>query len=197
MQKITFNDKFGLTQAVLEGRKTMERRLINASPIDEDYINRVCDLDLCVPYIAEKYGKYKIDETVAVAQSYNEIYEELKRTHGSSSSVTRDFFHKYIQGGRMPVSNKKLVKAEAMLHRIRITGIKVEKLRDISDEDCLREGIIIEHPTDRYYRYGFTHSGSNYHISSEAFAVLIDKVSGKGTWDSNPYVFAYTFELVK
>lgn len=30
----------------------------------------------------------------------------------------------------------------------------------------------------------------------EAFAVLIDKVSGKGTWESNPYVFVYDFELV-
>lgn len=26
-------------------------------------------------------------------------------------------------------------------------------------------------------------------------AVLIDKISGKGTWERNPYVLAYTFEL--
>ena len=31
----------------------------------------------------------------------------------------------------------------------------------------------------------------------EAFAALIDKVSGKGTWESNPYVWAYEFELMK
>lgn len=31
----------------------------------------------------------------------------------------------------------------------------------------------------------------------EAFASLIDKVSGKGTWDSNPWVFVSEFELVK
>lgn len=30
----------------------------------------------------------------------------------------------------------------------------------------------------------------------EAFAALIDKVSGKGTWESNPYVFVYEFELI-
>lgn len=29
-----------------------------------------------------------------------------------------------------------------------------------------------------------------------AYASLIDKISGKGTWDSNPYVFAYDFELL-
>ena len=27
-------------------------------------------------------------------------------------------------------------------------------------------------------------------------AVLIDKISGKGTWERNPYVLAYDFELV-
>lgn len=26
---------------------------------------------------------------------------------------------------------------------------------------------------------------------------LIDKVSGKGTWESNPYVWVYEFELMK
>ena len=30
----------------------------------------------------------------------------------------------------------------------------------------------------------------------EAFACLIDKVSGKGTWESNPYVYAYEFNLM-
>lgn len=29
-----------------------------------------------------------------------------------------------------------------------------------------------------------------------AYAALIDKVSGKGTWESNPYVFVYDFELI-
>lgn len=29
------------------------------------------------------------------------------------------------------------------------------------------------------------------------YAELIDKVSGKGTWESNPYVFVYDFELIK
>lgn len=31
----------------------------------------------------------------------------------------------------------------------------------------------------------------------QAFAALIDKVSGRGTWDCNPWVVVYEFELVK
>lgn len=34
------------------------------------------------------------------------------------------------------------------------------------------------------------------HLLREAFAYLIDMVSGKGTWESNPWVVAYSFELV-
>lgn len=33
--------------------------------------------------------------------------------------------------------------------------------------------------------------------AKEAYAALIDKISGKGTWESNPYVFVYEFELIK
>lgn len=33
--------------------------------------------------------------------------------------------------------------------------------------------------------------------SKDKLDVIIDKVSGEGTWDSNPYVFVYEFELLK
>ena len=32
MKKIMFNDRYGLTQAVLDGRKTMTRRIIKPQP---------------------------------------------------------------------------------------------------------------------------------------------------------------------
>lgn len=35
-----------------------------------------------------------------------------------------------------------------------------------------------------------------FHTPKEAFAALIDKVSGKGTWEKNPLVFAYGFVRV-
>lgn len=195
-----FNDKYQLTKAVLEGRKTMTRRIV---PIDlhnstdwravesGDYIaveNRDGDfIDI------RNCGNYSVGEVVAISQSYNDIYEELKRTHGSSSYVTRQFFHKYIQGGRMPVSNKMFVRAEAMPNHIRITDIKVERLKDISDDDCLKEGV-------QRAGYGYYVRGKSDIIGLSAksvFEILIDKISGKGTFESNPWVFVYSFELIK
>lgn len=86
-----------------------------------------------------------------------------------------------------------------------LTNIRVERLQDISDEDCLKEGIRKIDPLDSCIcatepTYGIDgHEYENRHFTKPrgAYAALIDKVSGKGTFDSNPWVFVYEFELVK
>lgn len=97
-------------------------------------------------------------------------------------------------------NNKMFVKSYACKHHIKITNVKVERLQDISDEDCLKEGIIkgkcgseSTHFMDVYY---VPKDKQPYCTPRDAFAVLIDKVSGKCTWESNPFVFCYEFVLV-
>lgn len=85
------------------------------------------------------------------------------------------------------------VKAKLMPHRIRITGVRCERLQDISDGDCLREGVQYIEEIEMYYLERTDREEGFYFDSPrEAFASLIDKVSGKGTWDSNPWVFVYS-----
>lgn len=87
-----------------------------------------------------------------------------------------------------------------MKHRIRITNIKVERLQDISDEDCIKEGLTQKPDPfigEDEMVYCFQGSDINYAYPSTCFAALIDKISGKGAWGSNPYVFVYEFELIK
>lgn len=206
-----FNDQYGLTQAVLEGRKTMTRRLYSDTELrklksSKDFFCMKCtDDEYITKHLSQHQyslvSRYSHGEVVAVAQSYKDIYEELKRTHGSSSLITRDFFRKYIQGGRMPVSNKMFVKPDLMPHKIRITDIKVERLQDISYDDCIEEGVtegkFRDFPYDMFYPYKDCKDTEVSWTAEGAFSKLINKVSGKGTWESNPWVFAYTFELVK
>lgn len=203
-----FNNTYGLTDSVKKGIKTattrFEPRLDGVEKGDFLMFPRQGKIVI----YGEKRPpsetipmKYKVGETVAVAQNYQDVYEELKRTHGSSSSVTREFFHKYVQGGRMPVSNKMFVKPEIMPSQIQITDIKMERLQDISDKDCFREGITANNVFEIGYGvdfvYEFTKSDMYYFTPREAFAALIDKVSGKGTWERNPWVIRYYFELRK
>ena len=99
-----------------------------------------------------------------------------------------------------------------MIHKIQITKVRIERLQGISREDCLAEGIERRPDGSGFKPYAFYDTsikvisekdGVNYgwYISydtpREAYAALIDKVSGKGTWNTNPYVFVNDFELVK
>lgn len=189
MKKIFFNDKYDLTQAVLEGRKTMMRRIFpyEVHPFDtkEDLL---------------KYSRYKIGEVVAIAQAYKDIsyeyYERGREFNKIRSSLIR------LLLGKKGWNNKMFVESKFMLHHIKITDIKVERLQDIPNEDCLKEGVY--HCETCYEsihlriegKYHFKDCGYCFKTPREAFARLIDKVSRKGTWESNPWVFAYEFELI-
>lgn len=221
MKKIMFNDKFGLTQAVLDGRKTQTRRIItypktvNAKEVytvlySQDAttgaITGCCCADRRL-YKIEGGGilpKYKIGEVVAVAQSYKDagVHPDTQMEQKIRGSKTGGIMHlpiRYVGGW----TNKLFVAADLMPHRIRITNVRVELLQDISDEDCLAEGIIKEWhaPACRNYYYipnvVVKRKDDVYETPREAYAALIDKISGKGTWQSNPYVFVYDFELIK
>lgn len=221
MRKIFFNDKYGLTNAVLQGTKTMTRRIVGNRMTEDDikaYLKGYTEL-------ADKCAQYKIGEVVAVAQSYKDLgyTKEWVEQHISPNPNANwnDPFEKKYPGW----SNKMFVKPDLMLHQIRITDIKVERLQDISNEDCEEEGIIPVtwrqyHKQDwddlspqRYtdhdvwtlpiFKEGILDPWAESHpdefIADEpktAFYVLIRKMMGVKIWEQNPYVFAYTFELV-
>lgn len=203
-KKIMFNDKFGLTQAVLDGRKTMTRRAISEKLWDrwtdyDDFCNSVSveNIPTKRQYYDEKdfflnNAPYKLGEVVAIAQSYESIYNE-KELETMDMLVSRIKNHKGWQ-------NKLFVAAGYMIHHIRITDIKIERLQDISDEDCMKEGIIHAYTNNNGIKiYHTPHTKRGYlstDVAQEAFAFLINKVSGKGTWESNPYVFVYEFKLI-
>lgn len=190
-----FNDRYGLTQAVIESRKTMTRRMISGNPLlPADHIEEARYFAGFIQIIAndgeslmEVKSRYKVGEVVAVAQPY---YKAIKN---KCSDVPFDRAD-HCPGWR----NKMFVKAELMPHRIRITGVRCERLQDISEEDCLKEGIrYIPEINKFYFEDVRREEGFYFDNPHEAFAALIDKVSGKGTWERNPWVIVYEFELVK
>jgi hypothetical protein len=191
-KKIMFNDKYGLTQAVLYGRKTMTRR------ISEDQIRNsiFCKSGYESIHGYEIKPKYKVGEVVAIAQSYESVYNE-------KGLETMDMLVSWLKNHK-GWQNKLFVAAGYMIHHIRITDIKIERLQDISDEDCLKEGIyrLDSANGNGGIAYSFVGASDKKHIGlyntpRDAFEVLIDKVSGKGVFQSNPYVFVYEFNLIK
>lgn len=223
-KKIMFNDKYSLTQAVLDGRKTMTRRVCKHDRPDETYDivfpvfepndydndgNIVSTLNYAFGWKNDKgdftgwnIPKYKVGEVVAIAQSYESLGMNPEIALNDKDGIGFYTKTKFAPGWK----NKMFVRANLIPHHIRITNIKIERLQDISDEDCLREGVELntrqyECDGTKYYcvrglGYWRAIGCTNFNTPREAFAALIDKVSGKGTWESNPYVFVYEFELI-
>lgn len=78
-----------------------------------------------------------------------------------------------------------------------ITDVRVERLQDISDEDCLKEGVSKRFSEGlKWHQYGMK-GNERYGTPIEAFAALIDKVSGKGTWEKNSWTEVYEFKLIE
>lgn len=209
MKKIMFNDRYGLTQAVLKGRKTQTRRMLNPTMFfqrlktyegwsNEDISawERSCNrrlyeaqgdmLQQMLDY-ALSSSRYKVGEEVVIAQKYSDF------TNAIPFALKQELAQ--LPGWK----NKMFVKADLMPHHIRITNIRVERLQDISEEDCMAEGIWCDSNVGlegtTYWYHGL--ANSSYRTARDAYAALIDKISGKGTWESNPWVFVYDFELVK
>ena len=194
MKKIMFNDQYGLTQAVLEGRKTQTRRIAYQEPF-----KYYCNCGFCTE--GKDKGKlfindgneivakstYKIGEVVAVAQRYSDIPYIKERYPRINTS----------EGW----ANKMFVKSSLMPHLIMITKIRCEKLQDISTDDCMKEGIFCSHikGIDDAFSYDATNDSFEkkwwYRTPIEAYKMLSCKLHLH--WGSNPLVFVYDFVLVK
>lgn len=194
MKKIMFNDLYGLTEAVLDGRKTQTRRIAYEKPF-KYYCN--CGFytegkdkgKLAINDGNEIVAKstYKIGEVVAVAQRYSDI-PYIKELHPRINT----------SGGWL---NKMFVKPDLMPHQIMITNIRVERLQYISTDDCMREGILCCHIPwfHDVYSYDATNDSKRkkwwYQTPIEAYKMLSCKLHLH--WDANPLVFVYDFKLVK
>ena len=205
MKKIIFNDKYGLTRAVLDGRKTQTRRIAcywdNLDITSKDVKRQKLDDGTCTFFIDDvlyRTARYKIGEVVAVTQKYvdlmgNDIFRCLCQVHGVSLNAI---------SSKKGYNSKMFVRADLMPHHIRISNIRVERMQEISDEDCLAEGIRIIQGF-KYFKYGFFYKKGEslgldlFHTPREAYAALINLICGKDTWERNPFVFVYEFELIK
>ena len=206
MQITNFNDRYMLTTAVLNGTKTNMRRLEKAlecavTEYEKQYGEM---LEIITQYWVEKSKKvccltrqgmillvgtrYKLNEVVAVAQSYEEIRNERFSEPGWT--------------------NKLFVRPDLMPHQIQITGVRIERLQAISDDDCLKEGVYYDADVDGYKVLNLTLPNKGwgrkfrqtyFQTPREAFAALINRpgVGRPGLWGKNPWVVVYTFKLIK
>jgi hypothetical protein len=201
MKGILFTEP--LFAAVIDGTKTQTRRIIKPQPDDSGLWNdskfpRSIDSDLngfngTVSETGESIEfkpRYKVGETVYLKEPY---FIDIKfdvaykfKPHNLLIPIPLD---------KIKWKNKLFMPRIYARYFIEITAVHCEKLQDISDDDCLKEGIFCF--TDKFvYDHPNDDSRMIYDSPQEAYAALIDKINGKGTWESNPFVWVYEFKLI-
>lgn len=132
-------------------------------------------------------SRYNVGEIVAIAQAYKDILETLPEPYRRKS----DGWISTEISESIGFRNKLYVKPILMPLQIKILGVRAERLQDISNEDCIKEGI--EKNGLCYFNGVHTHS---FLSPREAYKALINSIDGKDTWDNNPWVWVYDYELI-
>lgn len=66
---------------------------------------------------------------------------------------------------------------------LEVTGVRVERLCDISEEDAIAEGIDPKFPPEEQHP----------HAASTRYMNLWESINGPGSWDANPWLWVVTF----
>lgn len=196
-----------MVRAILEGRKTVTRRVVKANP-DKDMGKR------CVLQPHELAGEVNAGnfrncrygqpgDRLWVRESFADLRGTgiehrpdptgpLQRyafaadsPPGSCSDEARkDFGVKWKPSIHMPRAACRIL--------LEITAVRVERLKDLSYEQALAEGI--NHADD-----GLFHVEDSRHLGAdprESFAGLWESINGDGSWDANPWVWVVEFKRV-
>jgi uncharacterized protein YhfF len=177
MKGIMFSDE--LIPMVLDGSKTMTRRIMKEQPIDAiDGVNN--------PRIQPRY---RVGETVYVKEAWSVVHRldsvkqsELPTIYGGEP-LKIDYCADGVYTGKR--RNKMFMPEWASRCKLEITGVRAERLQDISAEDAIKEGVstnLREHDAVCDLRAKFSN--------------LIDRINGVGAWDSNHWVWVYEFRRV-
>lgn len=216
MKSIMFNEKYGMETATLNGSKTRTTRKFGLKLCKFDDLEGLeiedAKIENGIIYFSflnkwykaphENQPKYNVGEVVAIKQAYKDINIDFIPCNGKGKWGNPK--------GMAGWTNKMFVRADLMPHQIQITDIKLERLQDISNEDCINEGLKVRmvnmgfgsYARQECYCFDWEDSlGRSYdysHVDPKiVFADLIDMISGKGTWENNDWHIVYYYKLVK
>lgn len=170
-----------MVRAILEGRKTQTRRvikdcyLLGGPPTDEL-------LKLC-PY-GQRGDRLWVREAFHICPHHE------------------DYFYR-ADDENLPIKCKAHTKWRPSIHMPRaasrtlleITGLRVERLQDISQADAIAEGVYAFNSQSKglegkpYYRSLFP--------PNKLFKQLWDSINGEDSWDANPWVWVIEFKKVE
>ena len=166
-----------MVRAILDGRKTQTRRVVKSETVG--------DSGEIVPLLGRcPYGQP--GDTLYVKETW------FSDARVQKASGWEPIIH-YRSDCELPVKWRPSIFMPRWASRItlEVTGIRVEKLQDISEEDAKAEGMTLRNPRD----ISGDHGNAGYLISE--FMGLWESINGPGSWDANPWVWIVEFRRVE
>lgn len=203
-----------MVHAILEGRKTQTRRVLRDQPCKLQDFNRG-HLSIRVrgsvyqafsaklppvrcPYgqpgdrlwVRESHWMDRRDPLCAVMDVDGFVVDTHPASSATGTSVEdmdalrRNKFWRKRPSIHMPRWASRIT--------LEITGVRVERLRDISEDDAIAEGI--ERDTGMWRHYGCPTQAWIH--PRDSYRSLWESINGPGSWDANPFVWAVEFRRV-
>jgi hypothetical protein len=189
---IFFNTE--MIRAIMAGKKTQTRRICrhqhwSFSELTDFNINK------------ETYRKHYPTNSPYGCVGDILYVRETTSQHNNKTIYRADVCSKYdLPDGCKWTPSIFMPRKDARLY-LKITGVRVERLRDIKEEDCLAEGIRrSDHEGNQYYYfYPCKDLRDNTYLDSPitSFYSLWKSLYSQKSWDTNPYVFVYEFEVTE
>lgn len=193
-----------MVNAILQGRKTQTRRLIKRRGLASIFHDGWTDDYVLDPGNAEwrengmvyRMGDLLwVRETVRAEELETGIDgvhyladDEFRPIENSEEASTRwiELFHyRGKRGAKVPPIH---MPRWASRISLRVTGVKAERLQDITEEDARAEGCA------PVWSGNMAEGPSSW--ADEEFAKLWDTIHGSGAWAANPWVVAISFERI-
>ncbi len=207
-----------MVRAILEGRKTQTRRIIKPQPYFDARNNLIFGKwnygqDLYGTHVLPKrnialkcpYGN--AGERLWVRETFFEVYNAPFSPTGEYcyAATHQGYVNVFDEDGGIKI-NKDGSDASPWIPSIHmprkasrilleITGIRVERLQDISEDDAIEEGILFNGDYELWWDYQREQWICVDPIDS--YKSLICKINGPETWEKNPWVWVVEFKVIK
>lgn len=208
MKPILFNTS--MVRAILDGEKTCTRRIIKKE-IPEGYeplgfvLYPTNDKELGNLVFGGKganvyYAKppYKVGDVLYVRETWNiNPSWEFDKNYINLPSKESKYIYKAtndFNGGWKPSIH---MPKEAARIFLKVTSVRAERLKDITDEGCYQEGISGTSFYDEAEHIQIAGIGLNDSLERAAFSLLWNSTvkEDKYSWEANPWVWVIEFEV--
>lgn len=208
-----------MVRALLDGRKTQTRRVIRNVRQDNSITIRkptkkkmgtcthvidACEFPQLLPIRAKAGDRLWVREAHYLTDDGDSEYAVFAEDEASVAAHIEDM-HK-IMASHPSIDWSRHLRWRPSIHMPRwasrltltVTDVRVQRLREISEEDAIAEGLEVvgNFPRTQYRDYSRTVVGTG--VPQLSFMTLWDSLNAKrAPWDSNPWIAAYTFTTEK